>query len=236
MLIDTQAEAAPEGLTMRRRIVLAAARLLEEGGLDAVSTRAVAAAAGVPAPSIFRLFGDKDGLLDEVAEHGFKRYLEIKSELLAGDDPVQRLRDAWDLHISFGLEHPAYYGLVYGQPRPGRMPRAGQRTVAGLHSMITQVAAAGRLSMTVERATQIMHSSGVGTIITLLSLPPDARDPRTADITREMVISALTLPPAVGPTDAPTASGATLASHTMALRTALDQDAATPSPPASGPC
>ncbi|MGP4045965.1 TetR family transcriptional regulator [Streptomyces sp. 2A115] len=32
---------------------------MEEGGPDAVSTRAVAAAAGVPAPSVFRLFGTR---------------------------------------------------------------------------------------------------------------------------------------------------------------------------------
>jgi AcrR family transcriptional regulator len=224
MVMETRSEAAHEGLAMRRKIVLAAARLLEEGGLDAVSTRAVAAAAGVPTPSIFRVFGDKDGLLEEVAEHGFQRYLETKAELLVGDDPVQVLREAWDLHIRFGLEHPGYYGLVYGQIRPGRMPRAGQRAVAGLRGMITRVADAGRLRMNVERATQVMHSAGVGTIITLLSLPEDARDPRAADTAREMVIETVTLPPAADRTDARPAPRATLASRAMALRTALDQD------------
>ncbi|WP_338419811.1 TetR family transcriptional regulator [Streptomyces klenkii] len=33
-----------------------------------MTTRAVAAAAGVQAPAIYRLFGDKDGLLEAVAE------------------------------------------------------------------------------------------------------------------------------------------------------------------------
>jgi AcrR family transcriptional regulator len=43
-----------------------------------VTTRSVALAAGVQPPTIYRLFGDKDGLLDAVAEHGFAHYAANK--------------------------------------------------------------------------------------------------------------------------------------------------------------
>ncbi|MDQ2795770.1 MAG: TetR/AcrR family transcriptional regulator, partial [Actinomycetota bacterium] len=43
-----------------------AARLLQEEGPAAVTTRGVALAAGVQAPAVYRLFGDKDGLLEAV--------------------------------------------------------------------------------------------------------------------------------------------------------------------------
>ncbi|MFC9626164.1 TetR/AcrR family transcriptional regulator [Streptomyces sp. NPDC056930] len=227
MTTETRPDQA--GPTLRQKIVLAAAGLLEEGGLEAVSTRAVAARAGVPTPSIFRIFGDKDRLLEEVAEHGFRRYLEIKAALLTGDDPVQALRDAWDLHIRFGLEHPAYYSLVYGQVRPGHTPQAGLRAAADLRRMITRVAAAGRLRMSVERATEVMHSVGVGTILTLISLPDAVRDLRTAHTAREMVIDTLTLAPAEGSDAAP---GGTVASSAMALLAALGQDDTTALSPA----
>ncbi|MFJ3672433.1 TetR/AcrR family transcriptional regulator [Streptomyces sp. NPDC090106] len=210
--------------TLRQKIVLAAAGLLEEGGLEAVSTRAVAARAGVPAPSIFRIFGDKDGLLEAVAEHGFRRYLEIKSELFTGDDPVQALRDAWDLHINFGLEHPAYYTLVYGQVRPGHVPPTGRRAADDLRRMITRVGAAGRLRMSVERATEVMHSTGVGTILTLIGHPEQDRDLRNAWEAREMVISALTLPSADPDGQGLLATGASVASPAMALLTTLDEN------------
>ncbi len=59
----------------RGKIVSAAIRLLNHGGRDAVTTRAVAEAAGVQAPTIYRLFGDKGRLLDAVAEYGFAAYL-----------------------------------------------------------------------------------------------------------------------------------------------------------------
>ena len=44
------------------------AQLLNDGGREAVSTRAVAAAAGVQPPTIYRQYGDMQGLLSAVAQ------------------------------------------------------------------------------------------------------------------------------------------------------------------------
>ncbi|MEV0676414.1 TetR family transcriptional regulator [Actinosynnema sp. NPDC050436] len=106
---------------------MAAAGLLAEGGIDAVSTRAVAAAAGVQAPALYRLFGAKQGLLDAVAAHGFERYLAAKLTSPPGADPVEDLRRGWDVHVGFGLAHPAFYVLMYGVARPGRRPARASR-------------------------------------------------------------------------------------------------------------
>src|SRR5579862_10063683 len=65
----------------RDNLVEVAARLLREQGAAAVTTRAVAEAAGVQAPTIYRLFGDKDGLLDAAAEH-----------VVASMSPIRRSR------------------------------------------------------------------------------------------------------------------------------------------------
>jgi len=46
----------------RARIVRAATELLATGGRNAVTTRAVSAAAGVQAPTIYRHFGDMQSL------------------------------------------------------------------------------------------------------------------------------------------------------------------------------
>src|SRR3954471_24703819 len=96
----------------KERILDAAARLLAEGGQTAVSTRAVAAAAEVQAPTIYRLFGDKSGLLDAVAERGYQTYLESKVQPRADVDPVEQLRQGWDLHLEFALANPALYVLM----------------------------------------------------------------------------------------------------------------------------
>src|ERR1700681_1025121 len=99
----------------RVRIVAAAAPLLTEGGREAVSTRAVSAAAGVQAPTIYRLFGDKQGLLDALATRGWATYLHDKADLKPTADPVQDLRAGWDQHVAFGLANPALYALMYGE-------------------------------------------------------------------------------------------------------------------------
>ncbi|WP_063758873.1 TetR/AcrR family transcriptional regulator [Streptomyces sp. NRRL S-340] len=193
---EENTEPEPGPAAMRRRIVEAAAGLLVSEGLDATSTRAVAARASVAPPTIFRLFGDKDALLEAVSEYGFETYLRAKARLPESDDPVDDLRAAWDLHVRFGLSRPAYYTLVYGQARAGRVPRAGQQAVAELRRMVTRVAAAGRLRMSIERAAALVHAAGVGTILTLIGAPPEQRDLRTADAAREMVLAAISTPAA----------------------------------------
>src|SRR5258707_11431192 len=71
------------------KVLEAAAGLLGSGGVDAVSTRAVASAAGVQPPTIYRQFGDKQGLLDAVTEYVLQNYLQNKRRAAATDDPVQ---------------------------------------------------------------------------------------------------------------------------------------------------
>ncbi|MEO3868463.1 TetR/AcrR family transcriptional regulator [Nonomuraea sp. B12E4] len=94
---------------IREQILAAAADLLVGGGCEAVSTRAVCTAADIQAPTLYRPFGDKEGLLDALASYGFQDYLADKQALLGhGKDLIADLRRAWDLHIDFGLSKPAW--------------------------------------------------------------------------------------------------------------------------------
>lgn len=161
----------------RERIIQAAGRLLGEAGRDAVTTRSVSAAAGVQPPTIYRLFGDKDGLLDAVALHGLLPYLEQKSALGRSDDPVADLARAWELHIEFGFTEPACYVLAFGEPFPGRAAAARNEAISRLTALIERVAAVGRLRTSVERATAVMHAGGVGVVMSQLVIPPAQRDP-----------------------------------------------------------
>jgi AcrR family transcriptional regulator len=88
----------------RSRIVDVAARLLREEGPAAVTTRGVAEGAGVQAPVIYRLFGDKDGLLEAVAEHVMTACASVKAEDVtaapaADADPLDDLRAGWEMQI-----------------------------------------------------------------------------------------------------------------------------------------
>ncbi|WP_328437757.1 TetR/AcrR family transcriptional regulator [Streptomyces sp. NBC_00444] len=205
----------------RDRIIEAAAALLTEGGRDAVSTRAVSAAAGVQAPAIYRIFGDKQGLLDAVASHGFATYLRSKTANRPTDDPVADLRRGWDLHIGFGLANPAFYALIYGDQRPGTEPPAAREASVILAGMVRRIAEAGRLRMSEDRAAFLIHSTGRGVTLTLISQPENERDASLSAIARESVIATVTTDPPqhVLPNGGPVG-------HAIALRAALPQTTA----------
>ncbi|HJP75946.1 MAG TPA: TetR/AcrR family transcriptional regulator [Pseudonocardiaceae bacterium] len=205
-----------EALTTRDRIIRAAATLLAEGGRDAVSTRAVSAAAGVQAPTIYRAFGDMQGLLDEVAGYGFASYLTTKAERPPTDDPVEDLRGGWDLHVGFGVANPAFYTLMYGEPRADySTPAAAMRAQEILHALVGRIAAAGRLLVSVERAAQMIHSASSGVALSLIATKPEDRDPELSTRVREAILAAITTDTAQPVAEAGTAS------HAIALKASL---------------
>ena len=170
----------------------AAADLLRTGGIEAVSTRAVAAAAGVQPPTIYRQFGDKDGLLDAVAGFVLKGYMEKKRLLTdASRDPAVELRDLWDLHAEFGLNQPDCYVLTFGQARPGRTVPVAAETVELLTDVIGRLGDEGRLRMSVERATSYFRSCGAGYILIQIATQPDKRDPELSSIMFEDMMAAI---------------------------------------------
>ena len=219
---------APAGVAddMRARIVAAAVALIAAGGRDAATTRAVAAAAGVQPPAIYRQFGDMRGLLDAAAREALAAYVRQKAARPPSADPVEDLRRGWDLHVAFGLAHPAVYALIYGDPTDGALPAAAREGEAHLHALIARVAAAGRLCVGVAHATRLIGAGGNGVTLALLATSPDARDPRLSEAMREAVLAAITVAPPSGdaPSDEPPGavpSAARVTARAVALRAVL---------------
>ncbi len=176
----------------RDRILQAALQLLSTGGRAAVSTRAVCDAAGVQGPTIYRQFGDMQGLLDAVTAAGFASYLQEKTAHEPTGDPVHDLRRGWDLHVGFGLANPAVYALMYGDPRPGTPSQAAKQAEQILHDLLQRAAEAGRLQVGIADAVAMIHAAGVGVVLTLLAKPAGERDPELSERTREAVLAATT--------------------------------------------
>jgi AcrR family transcriptional regulator len=206
----------------RDRIVRAAAQLLAESGRDAVTTRSVSSAAGVQPPTIYRLFGDMDGLLDAVASYGFASYLRDKVEREHAADPVDDLREGWDLHTDFGLANPAVYTLIYGHPRPGEQRTAAREAAEILRGLVHRVAAEGRLRVTERQAVEMIHNAGRGVTLGLIGTPPSERDRAVSDQVREAILAAVTTPAADPGSDSETsADPASAARYAIALNAAL---------------
>ena len=201
----------------RRRIVEKAADILERDGFQAVSTRSVASAAGVRAASLYGLFGDMDGLLGAVAVHAFDRYLAEKRELTSTDDPVDDVRRGWDMHVDFGLRHPALYVLMFGASRLGRQPPAAGEAYDQLVRFFDRVAAAGRLRVPSTTAASLSVAAGTGITLALIATPAAERDLELSARMRESIVASVI-------TDAPAPKGAGLAALALALDAALGAD------------
>jgi AcrR family transcriptional regulator len=195
----------------RERILQAAARLLAESGGAPVSTRAVCAAAGVGAPTLYHHFGDKDGLLDAVVAYGFERYLAEKRARPSTGDPVEDLRLGWDAHVEFGLGQPAFYALMYaGGRRAGAASEEAGRILLG---MTEEVARAGRLRVPVKTAASMIHAASMGVTLALIASGGD--DQELSARTREAVLAAVT-------TDKAEDHPSSVSAMAIALTSALD--------------
>ena len=164
-----------------------------------MTTRGVAEAAGVQAPAIYRLFGDKDGLLEAIAEYVMATQVAAKSEAARAAstsdvDPVQDLRDAWMQQIEFGTGNPAVFRLLSDPERASRSPsaRAGRRVLEG---RVHRLAAAGLLRVSEARAADLVQAAGVGAIQTLLAVPPDERDAGLGEAMLEAVLAHVLIEP-----------------------------------------
>ena len=98
-------------------VVQAATDLLENKGVQAVTIRAVAAQAHVSPASIYNHFGDKQGILDAIAEQHFSVMVSQLREI-AEQDPKTRLRQAGIVVRQLMLATPQAYELKW-VTRPG---------------------------------------------------------------------------------------------------------------------
>lgn len=173
-------------VSTKARILEVAAALVAESPNGDVSTRAVCEAAGVGAPALYRHFGDKEGLLSAVVDHGWDQYLATKRARPAGTDPVQDLRDGWDTHTDFALRNPNLYRLM-NSPAMGTPPAAALESHRILTSDLQRAAEQGKLRLAPELAAQIIMSANVGVALMLVSRPATFTDRTVSRRVRDAV-------------------------------------------------
>lgn len=93
---------------------------MAQGGLGAVSMRAVADGVGVSATALYHYFDNKDALVRAVVESGFRQfgeYLDAASRDHARGSR-ERVRAIGEGYVRFALEHPAYFRVLFGREWP----------------------------------------------------------------------------------------------------------------------
>lgn len=184
--------AAPEirsGSSSRDRLLLAAAHLLDEASGADISTRAIVELAGVQAPTLYHHFESKQGLLDAVVSHGFRQFLKVRRSLGApSDDPIADIREGWDSHVLFGLEHPNFYAHVYGHVRPGQPCGVIAEVEAMLLEALQPAARHGRLVVAPETAAKEILAASTGVILALIQQPLDERGLELSHRVRDAIL------------------------------------------------
>ncbi|MEU8675400.1 TetR/AcrR family transcriptional regulator [Streptomyces sp. NPDC048560] len=182
-------------MSTRARILEVAAGLVAASPDGDVSTRAVCEAAQVGAPALYRYFGDKEGLLSAVVDHGFDAYLATKRERDQSTDPVQDLRQGWDSHVDFALRNPNLYRLM-NSPAMRTPPASALEAHRILTRDLERAAARGRLLVAPELAAQMIMSANVGVALMLVARPATFSDPTASQRVRDAVHAAVLTPDA----------------------------------------
>lgn len=130
----------------REALLQAAEELLSEGGEQALSVRAVAERVGTSTRAVYSLFGNKDGLLSALGQHGFELLTEAVDQLPLTDDPIADIVEGGVRGFRrWWRTHPQLFRLAFDHlvvPGPG----GAQVSHAGLVAL-------GRLKQRVQRAS-----------------------------------------------------------------------------------
>lgn len=139
---ETSSEKTRRGST-RSDLLEAAAGLLEERGIEAVTLRAVGERAGVSRQAPYKHFKDKGQLLSVLAARYFERLAEemISAPEGTGGTPLARLEAMLEAYVRVALGSPARYRLMFGPEVRGRPYPEVHEAARGLYGRFVGVVA-----------------------------------------------------------------------------------------------
>ncbi|MEU5158156.1 TetR/AcrR family transcriptional regulator [Streptomyces sp. NPDC020875] len=172
------------------RILDACAELLDETGYEALSTRAVAARAGVPIGSVYRFFGNKRALADALAARNLDRFARRVAERTAALPPGEwrGLLDAvLDEYLAMRRTVPGFSLVDFGHRIPADGPPAG--TGHALADRLLPVVAAqlGRPADAALRRTVLVAVEAADAVLRLAFRVDGSGDPAIVAETRELL-------------------------------------------------
>jgi len=136
----------PANPELADRIVRVTAELLADKGIEGVTMRAVAEAAGCSATTIYQRFASKDELLHGAVVRGLEWFGSASASATEGARGLALLATNSHAYVEWGITNPSMYRLIFEQRLP--TPAEGaelQRRRSGLerqHQMLAGVLSA----------------------------------------------------------------------------------------------
>ena len=133
------------------RLLDAAAAIIDEAGVEAATTRAIAERAGVAYPSLYRFYADREEILEQLLE---RHLADLDAEAVAAEETWQitSIEDVidreLDLHIAYYEEHPSAARLwLSGRSSPTVIAHVRERTRVLAERMRTALIGAGLIPL-----------------------------------------------------------------------------------------
>ena len=101
--------------------------LIDEKGFEGLKLREVAEKLGISATTIYLYYKDKDELLDAAVDRAFDWFSDSQEQAEAGVSGVDILKTRARGYVSWGVEHPNLYRLMFERPQGYSPDRSGSR-------------------------------------------------------------------------------------------------------------
>jgi AcrR family transcriptional regulator len=103
-----------------REITEAARDIIVEGGLEALSMRAVAERVGTSATALYHYFDGKQALIERVGQSAFARFGEYMETAMRAhpEGSMERVRALGQAYMSFALENQAHFRVIFSIQMP----------------------------------------------------------------------------------------------------------------------
>jgi|MudIll2142460700_1097286.scaffolds.fasta_scaffold03244_2 AcrR family transcriptional regulator len=123
-----------EKRNMKGLILKTAMRLFLEEGFEKVTIRRIAEEIEYSPATFYLYFADKDEILFALHEDGFEKLHKRQQTVLPIKDPLERLKRHGQVYITFALEQPEYYDLMFIMRSPVRKFKEDEEWTVGRRS------------------------------------------------------------------------------------------------------
>ncbi len=175
-------------------ILDAALVILEAQGPDGLTTRAVCEAVGIKAPTLYHHFGDKSGLERALVQRGLADFMQRKRASAASSDPLEQLRNGWDVALEFALKRPALYALLAQQARTHPTLMADSYTL--MQARVQRLVDMGRFRGPLDAAARAVWAASQGALSLAQQGAPRKEVEATSALLFNAVVNELSRPAA----------------------------------------
>jgi AcrR family transcriptional regulator len=152
---------------LRAALLREAEAILERDGIQALTLRAAARAAGVSHAAPTNHFGDLTGLLSELAAEGYTRFGAALAAAMeaAGDDPKARMRAMGRAYVAFARAHPGLFVLMFRSERLDAARPALRDAIEAARRALRDAAAARAPAWPVPRTRAVAQAAALWSLV-----------------------------------------------------------------------